>query len=50
MIKVSVMYPNTPGARFNHEYYRDKRPNRFDMTAKDNEARPGGPTGGPHRP
>ena len=24
MIRVSVMYPNTPGARFNHEYYRDK--------------------------
>jgi uncharacterized protein (TIGR02118 family) len=24
MIKVSVMYPNAPGARFNHEYYRDK--------------------------
>ncbi len=24
MIKVSVMYPNTPGARFNHEYYRDR--------------------------
>ena len=24
MIKVSVMYPNTRGARFNHEYYRDK--------------------------
>ena len=24
MIKVSVMYPNTPGASFNHEYYRDK--------------------------
>jgi uncharacterized protein (TIGR02118 family) len=24
MIKVSVMYPNTPGARFNHEYYRDQ--------------------------
>jgi uncharacterized protein (TIGR02118 family) len=23
MIKVSVMYPNTPGARFNHDYYRD---------------------------
>ncbi len=23
MIKVSVMYPNTAGARFNHEYYRD---------------------------
>jgi uncharacterized protein (TIGR02118 family) len=23
MIKVSVMYPNNPGARFNHEYYRD---------------------------
>jgi uncharacterized protein (TIGR02118 family) len=24
MIKVSVMYPNSPGVRFNHEYYRDK--------------------------
>jgi hypothetical protein len=24
MIKVSVMYPNTPGARFAHAYYRDK--------------------------
>src|SRR3984957_3718930 len=24
MIKVAVMYPNKPGARFNHEYYRDK--------------------------
>ncbi len=24
MIKVSVMYPNTPGQRFDHEYYRDK--------------------------
>jgi uncharacterized protein (TIGR02118 family) len=24
MIKVSVMYPNNPGSRFNHEYYRDK--------------------------
>lgn len=24
MIKVSVMYPNKPGAHFNHEYYRDK--------------------------
>jgi len=24
MIKVSVMYPNTPGARFDHNYYRDK--------------------------
>jgi uncharacterized protein (TIGR02118 family) len=24
MIKVSVMYPNTPGARFDHVYYRDK--------------------------
>jgi uncharacterized protein (TIGR02118 family) len=23
MIKVSVMYPNSPGARFDHEYYRD---------------------------
>ncbi|TWB98216.1 uncharacterized protein (TIGR02118 family) [Bradyrhizobium macuxiense] len=24
MIKVSVMYPNNPGARFDHDYYRDK--------------------------
>jgi len=24
MIKVSVMYPNKPGARFDHTYYRDK--------------------------
>lgn len=24
MIKVSVMYPHTPGARFDHEYYRDR--------------------------
>jgi uncharacterized protein (TIGR02118 family) len=24
MIKVSVMYPNEPGARFDHSYYRDK--------------------------
>lgn len=24
MIKVSVMYPNTDGARFDHDYYRDK--------------------------
>ena len=24
MIKVSVMYPNTPGAHFDHDYYRDK--------------------------
>jgi uncharacterized protein (TIGR02118 family) len=24
VIKVSVMYPNRPGARFDHEYYRDK--------------------------
>lgn len=24
MIKVSVMYPNKAGARFDHEYYRDK--------------------------
>jgi len=24
MIKVSVMYPNNPGARFDHAYYRDK--------------------------
>lgn len=31
MIKVSVMYPNTPGARFNHDYYRD---NHMPMIAK----------------
>jgi uncharacterized protein (TIGR02118 family) len=24
MIKVSVMYTNTPGDRYNHDYYRDK--------------------------
>jgi uncharacterized protein (TIGR02118 family) len=24
MIKVSVMYPNTPGVRFDHDYYRDE--------------------------
>jgi len=24
MIKVSVMYPNTQGARFDHTYYKDK--------------------------
>ncbi len=24
MIKVSVMYPHQPGARFDHDYYRDK--------------------------
>jgi uncharacterized protein (TIGR02118 family) len=24
MIKVSVMYPNTPGARFDHAYYAGK--------------------------
>ena len=24
MIKVSVMYPNNPGGRFDHAYYRDK--------------------------
>jgi uncharacterized protein (TIGR02118 family) len=24
MIKVSVMYPYTPGARFDHDYYRDR--------------------------
>ncbi len=24
MIKVSVMYPYTEGARFDHDYYRDK--------------------------
>lgn len=24
VIKVSVMYPNKPGARFDHDYYRDR--------------------------
>ena len=24
MIKVSVMYPNRPGSRFDHDDYRDK--------------------------
>ncbi len=24
MIKFSVMYPNNPGARFDHDYYREK--------------------------
>ena len=24
MIKVSVMYPNTPGARFDHDYYKNR--------------------------
>jgi len=24
VIKVSVMYPDAPGARFNHDYYRDQ--------------------------
>ena len=24
MIKISVMYPNKPGVRFDHEYYRTK--------------------------
>jgi len=24
MIKVSVMYPGKPGARFDHDYYRDR--------------------------
>ena len=24
MIRVTVMYPNKPGARFDHVYYRDK--------------------------
>ena len=24
MIKVSIMYPNTPGVQFDHDYYRDK--------------------------
>jgi uncharacterized protein (TIGR02118 family) len=24
MIKVSVMYPNKPGVRFDHDYYKDK--------------------------
>ena len=24
MIKVSIMYPSSPGARFDHDYYRDQ--------------------------
>jgi uncharacterized protein (TIGR02118 family) len=24
MIKISVMYPHAPGARFDHDYYRDR--------------------------
>jgi uncharacterized protein (TIGR02118 family) len=24
MIKISVMYPNAPGVRFDHDYYRDQ--------------------------
>src|SRR5215468_7993112 len=24
MIKVSIMYPGSPGARFDHDYYRDQ--------------------------
>ncbi len=24
MIKISIMYPNNPGARFDHDYYRDQ--------------------------
>lgn len=24
MIKISVMYPHQPGARFDHDYYRDR--------------------------
>lgn len=24
MLKISVMYPSTPGARFDHDYYREK--------------------------
>lgn len=24
MIKVSAMYPNTPGARFDHDYFRER--------------------------
>ena len=24
MVKFSVMYPTTPGARFDHDYYRDQ--------------------------
>jgi len=24
MIKVSILYPNKPGSRFDHDYYRDR--------------------------
>lgn len=24
MIKISILYPNTPGSRFDHDYYRDQ--------------------------
>ncbi len=43
MIKVSVMYPNTPGARFDHAYYRDKHMPLSDR-AENPEALPLRPT------
>jgi len=43
MIKVSVMYPNTPGARFDHAYYRDKHM-PFGDRAENPEALPLRPT------
>lgn len=40
MIKVSVMHPNTPGARFDHAYYRDKHmPLKARLGPRDNPAR-----------
>ena len=43
MIKVSVMYPNTPGARFDHAHYRDRHMPLSDR-AENPEALPLRPT------
>ena len=46
MIKVSVMYPNTPGACFDHAYYRDKHKHIDALHARQRDRRdrcqPGG--------
>ena len=40
MIKVSVMYPNGPGVRFDHDYYREKHlPLIAHMQVADNPGR-----------